>query len=669
MSRILLFLLCFSISTWGTTYYVDFDGGSDSNDGLTRLTPFHSLPGMRTGNGGSPFVSSSYGGGTFSAGVNTVPDNTTFKIKYGTVWDSSDGGVFTGYTVSGEYWRLGYTNVVIEGDSTWGTAGVRPIIRGAGLGLTTANSLGMFAAKLDGLTVDNLQVLDSPITGLYFSDRAGGGPITNLTLYGLVTTNHGTSFGTDAAGADSGHIKILDARGAVILSNIVMHGNSKTNNGIVIGDSGKYANNVLITGCSADGFRGDEDNNDAGIGYKALNSTIVLTNFTTFDNLKGWDFGEHNGGGATIDYLVINGSTYSNSLFGGAFNSVNGPYSPNPKFKMGNVFVGYNGLRGIKSYAAPFSLKIVHSGFWLNGRTNDTDSGHLNVTPNSQTDSSTIDAVTYNCIFGPTRGPTMISTGYGAVDTTDFTWLLDYNAYNPGWSPNFCKWSYFQSPAADYNFGANGPGHASGNWWSQYGTTTTPPAQGTGHFHSDAHSIGTGCDNTTLATFDLSTFAPGANYPGRNLTLESWHEDWMDKDRNGTTRTFWTMGMVEFASGNPVISTITDKSILHDTQIAIPFTASDAESAITITRTSSDTTLLPLANAVITGSTPNYTLTLTPAPTLTGQSTVRVTATDTDTNSAYTQFTFSVTNSASIILGGGGTTTNKSKLKGRGKLR
>ncbi len=111
-------------------------------------------------------------------------------------------------------------------------------------------------------------------------------------------------------------------------------------------------------------------------------------------------------------------------------------------------------------------------------------------------------------------------------------------------------------------------------------------------------------------------------------------------------------GTITNTPSNPVISTITSKSILSSTSIAIPFTASDADGPVTITRSTSNTTLLPLANCVITGTGPSYTITLTPAAAQVGVSTVRVTATDGDANQAYTEFTLTVT--APVTPTGGG---------------
>ena len=80
---------------------------------------------------------------------------------------------------------------------------------------------------------------------------------------------------------------------------------------------------------------------------------------------------------------------------------------------------------------------------------------------------------------------------------------------------------------------------------------------------------------------------------------------------------------------DPSVEAIADKTTLEDTPLTFTFHVGDAASAFTsITATSSNTTLVPNANAVVGADTASTrTLTLTPAPDANGTTTITVTAT------------------------------------------
>ncbi len=85
----------------------------------------------------------------------------------------------------------------------------------------------------------------------------------------------------------------------------------------------------------------------------------------------------------------------------------------------------------------------------------------------------------------------------------------------------------------------------------------------------------------------------------------------------------------------PVMSTIGDQTMEADTILNIPFTLNDSNNVLTcagaMSGSSSNTTLLPNASIVFTGTMPNCNMRLTPAATRTGLTTITVTATDTIT--------------------------------------
>lgn len=95
----------------------------------------------------------------------------------------------------------------------------------------------------------------------------------------------------------------------------------------------------------------------------------------------------------------------------------------------------------------------------------------------------------------------------------------------------------------------------------------------------------------------------------------------------------------------PTISNIADQTVSQDTATpAIPFTIGDAETAassLTLTRASSNTTLVPTNNIVFGGSGSNRTVTVTPATGQSGTSTITVTVGD-GSSTAFDTFVLTV---------------------------
>ena len=103
----------------------------------------------------------------------------------------------------------------------------------------------------------------------------------------------------------------------------------------------------------------------------------------------------------------------------------------------------------------------------------------------------------------------------------------------------------------------------------------------------------------------------------------------------------------------PTISDVTDKSTNQNTSTGpIPFTVGDLETAsgsLMVTRSSSNTTLVPLANVVLGGSGASRTVTITPAANQSGTTTITLTVSDgtltaTDTFVLTVSATQSITN-------------------------
>ena len=115
---------------------------------------------------------------------------------------------------------------------------------------------------------------------------------------------------------------------------------------------------------------------------------------------------------------------------------------------------------------------------------------------------------------------------------------------------------------------------------------------------------------------------------------------------DGTTTVSTDFDLVVAANTPPTISAIANQSTAQDTPTgAIAFTVGDAETAagsLTVTASSSNTTLAPVANISFGGSGANRTVTVTPAAGESGTSTITVTVDD-GTDDTSTNFTLTVT--------------------------
>ncbi len=154
------------------------------------------------------------------------------------------------------------------------------------------------------------------------------------------------------------------------------------------------------------------------------------------------------------------------------------------------------------------------------------------------------------------------------------------------------------------------------------------------------------------------TITPAANAFGTtNITVAV-----SDGVAAPVTRTFALT--VTAVNDAPTIAAIGDRVTQEDTPAGpIAFTVDDVETAaaaLTLTRTSSNTTVLPLANVVLGGSGASRTVTLTPAANRSGSSTVIITVSD-GAASAPTSFTLTVTavNDAPTLTAIGDQTTEE----------
>lgn len=155
----LTFLLGITTLSNATQYYVDFDNGSDANNGLTTTASWKNIPGTKnTGNTG--WVSGNTGWVKINAG-------DIITIKAGTTHTSSKGGLVL---LDSTYYNSGTVNapITINVSSTWGS------------GVATINGTGITVPVWSGL-IDNRTIPYLILDGY--------NPNISTTNIGLLLTN------------------------------------------------------------------------------------------------------------------------------------------------------------------------------------------------------------------------------------------------------------------------------------------------------------------------------------------------------------------------------------------------------------------------------------------------------------------------------------------------
>ena len=201
MKRLILFLFLFSlaIEARASDYYIDFVGGSDSNDGLTKTTAWKHSPGM-TGVSGVPAAIDTYTGLDENSaqtpcynGCNYSDYN--FIFKGGVTWDNTSFP----WTIR-QYGTSGHT-VKWTVDNTWFTGGswARPIFNWGGISSGDFCNHMLIFAPVAYWVFDNFEW-----TGLYWSTCqtstgyialgiGGNGELKNNYFHGWT---HSTATGT-----------------------------------------------------------------------------------------------------------------------------------------------------------------------------------------------------------------------------------------------------------------------------------------------------------------------------------------------------------------------------------------------------------------------------------------------------------------------------------------
>jgi hypothetical protein len=553
----LLMILGLVTDGWAANYYVDFDNGNDANNGLSQQTAWKTIPGTRT-TGNTGWQSTAWGSGAISSS-NKVPAGTTFILKKGTTSGSLNGqGMIQ---IDSTYYASNASasnpiKFTVQSDFGTGSA----VIDGSGVTVPGGYAMVLIydtpGVALDGVSQDGIKIQNSGEHGArIYGSSAVADPVWNYVTFFGNNANYASANGVSVA-----QLRIDYSTGGSI-SHCIFDGNGFNGNGLFFGESHVWSRNITVSYCEARNIRGTFANSD-GVGFKALNSQVTWMSCTAHDNYKGWDLGEDLGDNVAITYKVVSCSAYSN-IYGINMNSASASYTGAVNFYIINSLVYDNAIAGSNVYEGPYNIYVVHNVYHNNGSdTSDWGRANIQVGPDAGGDTSRIAVYFYNNAFyrpasQATRNYLMgrwNRTGSGA---TDFTLYSDFNAWVQTGSEAFVTWGAYagSDDNSDFSYGANGPGRATGNWYNYYGSSTSPPVKGLGHYHQDSHSKGTGATDTTSPPFRNAAahdYTLLAHYAGTDLSTQPWYIPEMGSDRAGRPRIGWDIGAYEFqGSGTP----------------------------------------------------------------------------------------------------------------------
>ena len=542
---ITLSILCWSVVAGATTYYIDPQSGNDSNAGTSTSTPWATIPGtMNTAN--TRWLSTSWGGGRISAS-NPVPAGTVFMLKSGATFNSSTAGQIL---FNSSYYLTTYTlsnPVIIQRDTSWGSGTVT--FDGTGITLNTTSESGwgllhfqVGGIQIDGAVPDGIWIQNSHVCGI--SHYQVNSLYPGLNVYRVHFYNNGTVIPDGADAASEGDIKVENAIGGTY-QYLTLDGNGQYINGFCFGDTGGGAHNV--TGWLIDSVRSfnhrDPGNYDCGIGVKIISGSGTVSNSTLYSNFKGADNGDKSASLSPVLYY-INNLVYNNTQSGinGNGGTAVGINSVLTMYLINNIIWGNGsvsmGGRGSDFYDGSMNLYIVHNVYDGNGNPADLySSWNLAIGNNgAPPEGSAINAYLYNNIF---YKPNVAAGGQNlAVETwlqttppvSGLNWYADYNSYVQSSAGEYFNTWGLLSPSdqtTSFTYGLNGPGHASGNWYTDYGGSTSQPISGAlGHYQQDSHSKGTGAADATLPPFKnaaIHDYTLTSSYAGTNLSVQPWY--------------------------------------------------------------------------------------------------------------------------------------------------
>jgi len=549
--RIFILLLAFTLQACGATYYVDFVAGNDASAGSGQGTAWKTIPGTRTADD-STYVTASYGGGTISTAAK-VQAGSIINLKSGTTHNSANGGKVlidsTYYVTTASQ----ATPITIRRDPTWGSGEV--MFDGTNINLTSGG-FGLIHITVSGVKIDG--GTDRGRRGIVFYrstyDGVSGFPVGANIIVGPDVNN--CFFATNGAAYNSisvpdsteAGLRLRQCIGPTIVKNCEFDGGSNFFQGICIGDSGKF-NSVIVSNCIAYAHGGD---NDSGIGMKGYGTNMVFIRCTNYFNYKGWDLGCKVGGGAATSYKVFACASFSNQ------NGINmngppnvyHPYAGPVDFYLIDSLVHDNPEAGSRIYHGPMNFHCIGNIYYRNGGSV-FGTGNIGITSDnsepSGPDLGVVNARVYNNIFYKPSGGYCNMFVENYCPSNNYSLESDYNSWTQTSTDFAIKWAALAASACfdpaevlDFSYGADGPGHSSGNWYTWYSKDINPDiGGGTAHFHCDANSKGTGAAISTTPPFaDVVNFDFRLTnaYTGSSLVAKSWYITEMGLNADGSAR-------------------------------------------------------------------------------------------------------------------------------------
>ena len=259
-----------------TVYYVDFNSGSDSNNGLSTNTAWKHLPGTRN-----------LDNSTFDSPAVLIKSGTTIYLKSGTILNRR-------VVIDSNYYNNGTKDnpIRIIKKSDWGTGPV--VIDGTKLAIRPYDALFYVLDRdyitIDGDTTNGIIIQNSPAYGF----QGYGGSTESNKSSGLVVKNvklfNNQKFNV-----------ILQREDSFLIDNVEIDGNRVDNDqsgGFHIGGQTYACSNGVIQNSKSynNGAtpRSQYGGSDARIGFWLTNSTnITFRNDSAYNNAgRGFDFGE-----------------------------------------------------------------------------------------------------------------------------------------------------------------------------------------------------------------------------------------------------------------------------------------------------------------------------------------------------------------------------------------
>jgi hypothetical protein len=255
LARLSLFLTCLVVGSnlFAATYYIDYAGGNDSNNGTSKSSPWQHAPGMNGCTGNCDATSPKAGDSVILKGGVTWP-NAAFPITW--KWSGTSGAPI--YVGVDQTWYIG---------SSW----ARPIFNAGGIPIAGSKDEYIWSPSVSYVTWDNIE-----LTGLhwdttyaygslgcaYWGGSANHITISNFYVHGWSHTGTADNFacimGTTGGDPMTGNLITLSVfdgsdstgggdSGAMMYpwSNVTYSIFHDIPNAVLLGGHGKVGNNLI----------------------------------------------------------------------------------------------------------------------------------------------------------------------------------------------------------------------------------------------------------------------------------------------------------------------------------------------------------------------------------------------------------------------------------------